>query len=339
MQARHSATLRATAIAAALLAAAAPAARAETQELRIGIQPGLTYLPFVLMQHDRMIEQRAAEAGLGTVTVTWLSVAGGNIMNDAILSGSLDIANSGTPAFFPLWSKTRGSLDVKGIAAYNALPLKLNSINPKVRTIRDFTDDDRIALPAVKASSQAILLEMAAERAFGPGQYDRLDAITISRAHPDAMIALLSGRSEITAHFGAPPYQDEELRNPAVHTVLTGTEVTDGPTTIGMAYATRKFHDTNPKLYGVYLDALGAAIARIHADRAGAATIYLAETKEKDTVENIVAILSDPEFQFGLAPRGTVMIVRFMHRIGSIKQDPNSWKDLFFPQIHQLPGS
>jgi NitT/TauT family transport system substrate-binding protein len=339
MQARHGAILRMIAITASLLAAVAPAARAETHELRIGIQPGLTYLPFVLMQHDGMIEQRAAQAELGPVTVTWLSVAGGNVLNDAILSGSIDIANSGTPAFFPLWSKTRGSLGVKGIAAYNALPLKLNSNNPKVHTVADFTDDDRIALPAVKASSQAILLEMAAERAFGPGQYGRLDEITISRAHPDAMVALLSGRSEITAHFGAPPYQDEELRNPAVHTVLSGTDVTGGPTTIGMAYATAKFHDTNPKLCRVYLDALGAAIARIQADRAGAAAIYLAETREKDTVENIVAILSDPEFQFGLAPQNTVTMVHFMHRIGSIKQDPESWKDLFFPEIHQLPGS
>src|SRR5471032_548660 len=107
-----------------LVAALAPrAAHAEARELRIGIQPGLTYLPFVLMQHDHMIEERAAAAGLGTVAVSWWSVAGGNVMNDAMLAGSLDIANSGTPAFFPLWSKTVGSLEVKGISAYNALPL------------------------------------------------------------------------------------------------------------------------------------------------------------------------------------------------------------------------
>jgi len=336
---RRPARSRAAVILAGLLMVAPAVGKAETRELRIGIQPGLTYLPFVLMRHDRMIEQRAAAAGLGDVTVSWLTVAGGNVMNDAILAGSLDIANSGTPAFFPLWSKTRGSYDVKGVSAYNALPLKLNTRNPNVHTIKDFTDADRIALPAVKASSQAIFLQMAAERAFGPGQHDRLDPITISRAHPDAMIALLSGRSEITAHFGAPPYQDAELRTPGIHTVLTGTEVTGGPVTIGMAYAPRRFHDDNPKLYGVYLAALGAAIERIHADPRGMAAIYLAETGEKDTVENILAILKDPEFEFGLAPHNILKVVRFMHRIGSIKNDPQDWKELFFAEIHALPGS
>lgn len=313
-------------------------ARAEAHALRIGIQPGLTYLPFVLMRHDHMIETRAAAAGLGDVTVSWLTVAGGNVMNDAMLSGNLDIANSGTPAFFPLWSKTRGNYDVRGVSAYNALPLKLNTINPKVHTIADFTDQDRIALPAVKASSQAIFLEMAAERVFGRGHHDQLDPITVSRAHPDSMVAMLSGRSEITAHFGAPPYQDQELRTPGVHTVLSGTDVTGGPTTIGMAYAPRKFHDDNPKLFGVYLAALGAAIERIRADPRGMATIYLDETKEKDTVDAIVEILADPAFEFGLTPHGTVAVIGFMHRIGAIKNAPESWKDLFFPEVHHLLG-
>jgi NitT/TauT family transport system substrate-binding protein len=29
----------------------------------------------------------------------------------------------------------------------------------------------------------------------------------------------------------------------------------------------------------------------------------------------------------------------FMAEVGSIKAKPESWKDLFFPEIHALPGS
>lgn len=314
-------------------------ARAEQRELRIGVQPGLTYLPFVLMQHGKLIEQKAAAAGLGTITVSWWSVSGGTPQNDAILSGNLDIANSGTPAFFPMWARTRGNYDVKGIAAYNALPLKLNTNNPAVKTVKDFTDKDRIALPAVKASSQAIILQMAAEQAFGPGQHERLDSITISRGHPDSMIALLSGRSEITAHFAAPPFQDQELRHPGIHTVLKSSDVTGGATTVGMSYAAKKFHDENPKLYGVYLATLTEVIERIRADKRGVAETYLDFTKDKDTIENIMAILNDPEFEFGTTPKGTAKIIGFQHRIGTIKQNPATWQDLFFPEIHNLPGS
>jgi len=28
-----------------------------------------------------------------------------------------------------------------------------------------------------------------------------------------------------------------------------------------------------------------------------------------------------------------------MYKIGSIKVKPASWKDMFFPEIHNLPGS
>jgi len=31
--------------------------------------------------------------------------------------------------------------------------------------------------------------------------------------------------------------------------------------------------------------------------------------------------------------------VEFMHRIGSIKAKPDSWRDLFFPNVHGSPGS
>jgi NitT/TauT family transport system substrate-binding protein len=29
----------------------------------------------------------------------------------------------------------------------------------------------------------------------------------------------------------------------------------------------------------------------------------------------------------------------FMHRIGSLKNMPESWKDLFFENVHDRPGS
>ncbi|MGT2478945.1 hypothetical protein ACU4GR_08745 (plasmid) [Methylobacterium oryzae CBMB20] len=53
---------------------------------------------------------------------------------------------------------------VKGVAAMNSMPLLMNTSNPKVHRLADFTDRDKIALPAVKVSVQAMFLQMAAER-------------------------------------------------------------------------------------------------------------------------------------------------------------------------------
>lgn len=313
-------------------------AQAETRELHVAIQPGLTYLPFVLLRHEEMIEHEAEKAGLPGLKLTWVIVAGGDVMNNGILAGDIDIACTGTPPFFTLWSKTKGNLNARAIAAYNTLPLILNTVNPNVKTIKDFTDKDRIAVPGVKASTQALALEMESEKVFGPGQHARLDSLTVSRAHPDAMAALLSG-TEITAHFAAPPYAEQELKDPRVHTVLTTIQVMGGPFTVGICYTTQKFHDANPKVYGAYLAALTAATARSMADPKQAATEYLEVTKEHTTVDELVAIMKEPGFDFGTTPRNTVKVAQFMYRIGAIKVQPETWQDLFFPEIYSLPGS
>jgi NitT/TauT family transport system substrate-binding protein len=328
------------AFAASLLAVMglAPAA-AETGELRVAIQPGLTYLPFTLMEHGALIEKHARAAGLGDLKVSWFKVAGGDVMNDGILSGSVDIAATGTPPFLVLWSKTRGSLDVRGVAAYNTLPLTLVSRDPKVQSVKDFTENDRIAVPAVKASTQAIILEMAAEQAFGAGQHGRLDHLTISRSHPDAMAAMLSERSEITAHFAAPPYADLELKRPGFHPVLTATGVFGGSVTVGVTYAPAKFRRDNPKLFAAFLAALTESIDMINQDRRKAADIYLAMSKEKTSVDEILAILEQPGFNFGTTPQNLLKMAQFMHHIGSLGIEPKAWQDMFFPDIYHLPGS
>src|ERR1019366_4008163 len=173
---------------------------AEVSTVRIGIQPGMTYLALNVMNHEKMLEQRAKDDG-HDLKVEWIVSANGSVLTDGVLSGNIDIAGTGIPAFVTLWAKGRGTVDVKGIAAYGSLPGMLISRNPNVHTIRDFTSADRIALPAPKASIQAILLEMMAEKTWGTGQHDRLDPPMVGMGHPDALIAMLSGRSEVNGPF------------------------------------------------------------------------------------------------------------------------------------------
>ena len=127
------------------------------------------------------------------------------------------------------------------------MPLYLNTINPNVKTIKDFTDKDRIALPAVKVSIQAITLQMAAEKAFGPGQHGKLDPLTVTLSHPDGMAAMMSGRSEITAHFTSAPFMYQELEDSRVRKVLDSYEVLGGPHTFNVVWASTKFYNDNPQ--------------------------------------------------------------------------------------------
>jgi NitT/TauT family transport system substrate-binding protein len=322
----------------AALAFALPAVgRAEVSEIAVAQQYGISYLPLMVMEEQKLIEKHAKAAGVDAA-VSWKKFAGGNVMNDALLSNSLQFASGGVGPFVTLWAKTRGNLDVKAVAAINSMPLLLNTRNPGVKSIKDFTDKDRIALPAVKISIQAITLQMAAEKVFGEGQHNRLDPLTVTLSHPDAQIALLSGASEITAHFGSPPFQYQQLRNPAIHTVLNSYDVLGGPATFNVVWTTAKFRTENPKIYDAFVKALDEATALINGDKKWAAEAYLRISKDKDTVPDILAMLNDPAIVFTTTPQNVMKYVDFMLKTGAIKTRPDSWKELFFPNAHNLPG-
>ena len=313
-------------------------AHGELSEIKVAQQYGISYLPLMIMEDQKLIEKHARTLGV-TVRVGWAKFAGGNVMNDALLSDSLQFASGGVGPLVTLWARTRGNLDVKAVGALNSMPLFLNTRNPNVKSIKDFTDKDKIALPAVKVSIQAITLQMAAEKAFGEGQQNKLDPITVTLSHPDAQTALLSGQSEITAHFSSPPYQYQQLKNAGIHTVLNSYDVLGGPATFNLVWTTSKFRNENPKLYDAFVKALDEAIALINQDKHWAGETYLRISKDKDTVKDIEAMLRDPNIIYTTTPQNVMKYVRFMLKTGTIKVKPDSWKDLFFPNVHPLAGS
>ena len=313
-------------------------ARAELAEIKVAKQYGIGYLPLMLMEDGKLIEKYAKAAGLD-VTVSWATFAGGNVMNDALLSNSMQFASGGVGPLVTLWSRTRGNLDVRAVAALNSMPLFLVTRNPNVRTIRDFTEKDRIALPAVKISVQALSLQMAAEQAFGPGEQNRLDPLTVTMSHPDAMQALLAGQSEVNSHFGSPPFQYQELAKPGMRMVLNNYDVMGGAVTFNLVWTTDRFRTENPKLYDAFVKALDEAQATINRDKRAAAEAYLRISKDKDTLDNIALMMNDPQVVFTTTPQNIMKYADFMAKTGAIKVKPESWKDLFFPNVHGVPGS
>jgi NitT/TauT family transport system substrate-binding protein len=320
-----------------LLALASVDARAAGNELRVAEQYGFSYLQLTYMQKHHLIEDQAKAAGLPDVKVTWSQFAAGNVMNDALLSGSLDIASGGVAPPIVLWDKTREGLDVRMIAAMVSAPLYLNTTNPAIKSLRDFTARDKIALPAVKVSNQATILAMAAAAQLGKDKAESLNALTVSMSHPDGMTALLNG--SVTAHFTAPPFQDWELKDPRVHRVLNSFDVMGGPLTFTVLWTTSKFRNENPVLYRAFVAALKQATDMINADKRAAAQLYVESTKSKEPVDEVYALISDPAVEFTMTPRQIFKYATFMHENGQIRHAPSSWKDMFFEDVYALPGS
>jgi NitT/TauT family transport system substrate-binding protein len=313
-------------------------AKAEVSELRITRQLGLGYLQLYVTEEQKLIEKHAKAAGLGDVTVTYLPLGNPSTINDAILSGSADIAGTGVPPFILLWDKTRNSQKVRALTALNAQPAFLNTNKASIKTLADFGPDDRIALPSVKSSFQAIILDMAAEKILGEDKRTALDALTISMAHPDAAAALMSSRTEITAHFTSPPFQYQELQKPAVHRVLSSYDIT-GPATFSVLWSTGKFHDANPKLIAAIVAAIDEATDFIQKNPDEAARIFLQIDHSDLPVSFIAGLLRDPDIQYSASPENITKFSDFMARTGSVTQKAASWKDLFFSDIQNRTGS
>jgi NitT/TauT family transport system substrate-binding protein len=319
------------ALCAALMAAAATNVRAEVSEITIAQQYGVSFLPLMVMEKSALVEKHAAQLGLAGVTVKWAKVAGPSMMNDGLISGALHFASQGAPSLITLWSKTNGQ--IKGVCALTTYPLYLVTRDPDVKTIKDFSSKDKIAVPSVKISTQAIMLQMAAAKAFGDKEYTKLDPLTVTLSHPDATLAFMNNTAGVNAHFSTSPFYEQEIKVPGAHLITTSYEILGGPATALVLTASAKFRDANPKAYKAVFDALSEAIDTVNKDKRAAAKLYLEVAHDtKSSLDEVVASISDKDYAFTLEPHKVFATAQFMAKIGSIKRAPTSINDLFFPE-------
>jgi len=314
------------------------AAHAEGQ-IRIAQQFGIVYLLLNVAQEQKLIEKHAKAAGVDA-KVEWVQLSGGSAVNDALLAGNIEIAGAGVGPLLTIWDRTKGRQDVKGVASLGNFPYYLVTNNPSVKTIADFTDKDRIALPAVGVSVQSRVLQLASAKLWGDKDFNKLDRISVAVPHPDAAAAIIKGGTEITAHFGNPPFQEQELAgNPQARIVLNSYDVLGGPASATVLYATDKFRSENPKTYKAFVDALNEASQFVAAHPEKAADIYLKVSNAKTDRDLLLKIIKSPEVQFKTTPQNTYALAEFMHRVGAIKNKPASAKDYFFPDAHNAAGN
>ena len=312
-------------------------ARAEVGEVRITRQPGMIYMPMILMEQLKLIEKQAAQRGLSNLKVSWLTFSSGGASTEALISGNVDFVTSGTTNMLLVWDRTRG--EIKGLAGCGGAPMLLVTRNPEVKSLADFSEKDRIAVPTIKISTQAVLLQIAAERQLGEAARNKLDNITVQIGHPDAVAAVTSPNHEINSHFSLPPYQQIELKDPRVHVVLNSYDLVGGPLNNAIVFGRKAFVEANPKTIEAMLAALEEADKLIKDDPKKAAETYLAATNEKLSVDELVAMMSEKGVIFSITPHATMLQAEHLAKTGVLKTKPKEWKDYFFAPVHHLPGT
>jgi NitT/TauT family transport system substrate-binding protein len=313
----------------------------EVSSIVIVSQHGLPYLPLMVMDSLQLVQKHAARLGIASLKPEFKSLGGTQSLIDALLSRQMDFGVTGVPSLCTLWDKTAGTPnEVRALSAVQSMPFMLVTNKPEIKTIKDFTSADKIAVPAIKVSSQAICLQMAAAKEWGDDQYARLDAFTITRSHPDAAVSLIAKTTEIDTHYSVAPYYYYELATSGVHNVLKSYDTLGGPGTNGVMLMSRRFHDANPKVTQAVHAALTEAEEFINKNPGDAAEIYIKTTNEKrSNQEEMTKFISDPDNIWTTTPQQTMTFAGFMHKVGTMKREPVSWKDLYMPECHELAGS
>jgi len=304
-------------------------------------QTGLPYLPMMVMEHFKLIEKHAAKLGVASLKPDFKSLGGTQSLIDALLSGQMNFGVTGVPGLAVLWDKTAGTPnEVRALSAVQSMPFMLVTNREAVKSIKDFTEQDKIALPAVKVSSQAICLQMAAAKEWGFENYAKLDAFTITRAHPEAAVSVMSKATEINSHYSVAPFYYYELATTGVHNVLKSYDTLGGPGTNGVMLMTKKFRDANPKVTSAVYAALSEAEDFINKKPSEAAEIYMKAANEKrSSREEMTKFIADPDNIWTTMPQQTMTFANFMHKVGTMKRVPASWKDLYMPECHELAGT
>jgi NitT/TauT family transport system substrate-binding protein len=302
-------------------------------------QRGLLYLPVDMMVTGGILQQEATKLGLGKVEASARTLSGPAAVTDALLSGSANYGAAALPSLLTLWDKTHGTPnEIRAVGTMSNGAMVLYTINPNVKTIADFTEKDRVAVPSVRISFNSMMLEMAAEKLWNDPH--RLDHLTVGLGHADAVAALSAGygSATVTAHIGVQPFTNRGLKLPGAHVVADSREVFGGPLTQVTLLAARQTRDKNPTLFKAVGNALEESIKRCSADKPAAAVLWKKAQNASESVDELLALLDDPGFEFTSQPHRIAYFAAFLKRIGSMKGEVADWKDLFWETAYDQQG-
>lgn len=221
--------------------------RQEPPSIGIAEQYGIAYAPLTIMKEKGFLEQE-----LPDVAIRWQQFGGPTAIRESMLNGDVDFGFMGVA---PVLIGIDNGMEWKYAAGISSNEVAIVTSRPEIKTLADFTEEDRIAILS-PGCTQHILLCMLAEQQLGDPM--ALDGQLVSMSHPDALQALLSG-TEITAHVATPPYLQQELEA-GMSVMATGEEIMGRPFTFISCVAMTQFYEEHRELYDGFIRALERSI-------------------------------------------------------------------------------
>ncbi len=206
--------------------------------------------------------------GVPDVKVTFAQFSGGDAMNDALISGAIDIVCGGAPAMLYLVGQDKGHAagSARRLRARLFRAAARTPATPNIKSIEDFRDTDKIAVPGVKVSGQAIIPEMAAAGGMGYGELGEARQADTSRSRrPIRLPACWPTTPRSNPHSRRRLSPNCSSRTRTCATILKSRDIV-GNATSSVWWTSKRFHDNNPKVYQAIINATKEAQAFIDKD-------------------------------------------------------------------------
>ncbi|NIE73581.1 ABC transporter substrate-binding protein [Pantoea sp. Ap-967] len=318
-------------------AALSATAHAEQNRVTLAIQYGYAYLPVTVADKLGLFQQQARAHGQPDASFEIKRISGAPAINDALISGNVDIGGYGLSGTLIAWEKTRRSLDVRALCALVAGDNALFVNDPTIKSLADFKADDKIAVSS-PSGQQALLLQMAAEHQFGPEQIHKLDHLMVSLPHPDATSSLVN-KAGIKGYIGPNPYSYQLAHDPRASKLFDFSSALNMRMTSGVLTSTGRFVDKNPQLSAAVVAAIDEANTYIRKEPRKAAELFLASEPSSLSLDQVEDMLRQVSGEWSVQPTGVMALADFMVRSGALKKAPDDWRAVFFAPVAAGEGS
>jgi hypothetical protein len=100
----------------------------------------------------------------------------------------------------------------------------------------------------------------------------------------------------------------------------------------------QKTKEKNPTLLQAVANVLEPAIRLANADKRQAAALWKEVQQASESIDDLVAQLNDPGFEFTSRPQRIAHVTAVLNRVGTLKAKVGDWKELFWETAHHQQG-
>lgn len=290
--------------------------------IHIAYQYGIGYAPAMIAKEKGYLEQL-----LPNVAITWQLMNSGSTINAATIAGDIDFALMGTAPFLIGIDKGVPYKLFTGMSTY--MPTGLVCNDPEIKSLSDFTAEDRIAVVSY-GSIQHILLAMGADKYLGDPH--ALDTNIIGMSNPEGFATVLAGNSEVKAQLASVHYYLRLVEH-GYHDIMPLDQVFMAEPTLLLGAISTETLEAHPEYLEAMRQALeqGRAFLREHPEEA----IKILAEIEGTTPEQMSSYLSYPTLKFTEQTQGIFALAQFMAKAGFITKAPTSFADFATSNLDQ----